>query len=465
MQRKRLEELQGLYAQAMATRNWNDVAIHSTEILLIDPTLAWLWSDRGVALQRLGHPLDAILNYDKALSLQASANAYNNKGSAYQELQKIDEALECFHKSLEINPEIAQTHMNIGHVHKWVGKNDLAIQAYRKCTELDPNYADGHLALAMLLLKTGQLEEGWKEYEWRWRTDQLPPRGLKSPQWDGKQDLTNKTILVYAEQGLGDIIQFGRYLRVLGNRHPRCKIIVEARQPVKRLLETVTEVYAVINYGEKVPLVDYVIPMMTLGALFTPHMHEIPAYECEYLLNYDDVETWGRRFAILPEGVKVGICWAGMSRMNNPVAAKIDEIRSASLDQLRSLAKVEDVMWISLQKGPPAEQIKAPIPGMKIADFTEDMYDFYETCCAIQHCDLVIAVDTAVCHAAASIGKPTWMLDRWDGCWRWFGDREDSPWYPSLRKFNQTAPFDWSGILFKMEEELVKFVAEHKNPT
>lgn len=459
MQRS-FEELKSLYAHAMSTQNWNDVAVYTTEMLILEANHAWIWNSRGVALQRMGHPLDAILNYDKSLSIENAPNPYNNKGSALQELGKLDEALECFDKSLDMDPDIAQTHMNVGHIYKWTRKNELALHSYRKCVLLDPNYADGHMALGMMLLKMGHLQEGWREFEWRWKSGQLPPRGLKQPKWKG-EDLTGKSILVYAEQGLGDIIQFGRYLGILAQRFPKCKVIAEVRQPVKRLIETIPELYAAINYGEKVPPVDYVISMMSLGALFTPSISSIPSNQ-RYFLRLTDIETWENRFSILPDDVRVGICWAGMSRIDNPVAAKIDEIRSASLEQLQKLGQVKDVMWISLQKGPPAVQIKQT--GLKIADFTEDMYDFYETCCAIENCDLVISVDTAVAHAAASIGKPTWLLSRWDGCWRWFGEREDSPWYPSMRQFVQPNPGDWGGMVDKVVEELAEFVRSKNLP-
>lgn len=455
---QRFDDLKDLFMKALTTQNWNDVVSYATDLLLIDDKLPWVWANRGVGLLRMGFCLDAILNFDRALALEENATGYNNKGAALFNLEKMKESLDCYKKAAKIE-ELPETFLNIGHLHKWNLDDAAAIAAYRKTIALSQDYADGHLALSLMLLKNGQFQEGWKEYEWRWKSDQLVPRGLKKPQWRG-EDLTDKKLLIYAEQGLGDIIQFARYARIVAQKFPRCKIIIEGKQAVKRLLETIPEVYAVINFGDKIPDVDYVIPMMSLAGLFSPSVNLIPAFEKEYLIRRTDVESWGSKMEPLfernPNALRVGICWAGMARAAHPMAMRIDSLRSTALDTFAPLAKIPNILWVSLQKGPPSSQIKTPPSGMVIGDFTEDMYDFYETCCAIANCDLVISVDTAVLHAAASIGVPTWLLSRWDGCWRWLGTREDSPWYPTLRQFTQPAPHDWKSMVNTVAMELSK---------
>ena len=467
MARKSVDELRELYVQALRVQNWNDVAIWSTELLQLDRDQPSVWGNRGIALHNLGHSLDALLNHQQALSFEETANHHCNIGACYQTLQEHDKALDHFHKALELDDSIPMIYMNIGHIHKWVKRYDKALEFYRKAVELGPDYVDGHLSLAFMLLKNGNLEEGWAEYEWRWKSDQLPPRGLKIPKWNG-ENLNEKTILVYGEQGLGDIIQFGRYARALASFYPEAKIVVEGKQQVKRLLETVPEIDKVINFGEKLPKADYSIAMMSLAGALTPTMKDIPAIEREYLLDPDDVDKWKNIFATVPfphnTKMKVGICWAGMARMNNKLALKIDEMRSLALTDFADVARIPDILWVSLQKGPPAEQIKQPPLGMTICDYTEDMYDFYETCCAIENCDLVISVDTAVAHAAASIGKPTWVLSRYDGCWRWFNDRTDSPWYPTMRVFEQSKPYDWSGVLKELASALAQYKRAKSQP-
>jgi Tetratricopeptide repeat len=463
--RKSFEECKDLFMQARQSANFNDMALWATELLQYDDQLCWVWANRGVALNKLGHPLDAILNYEKALSfdMEASERAIlcSNTGAAYWDMYQGDRAMAHLHKAIEIEP-MAQTYLTLGNIHKHQGDMQKAISAYRNSVAIDPNYGDGHLCLGMALLKVGNLKEGWAEYEWRWKTPQLPARKLKAPQWAG-EDLTGKTILVYGEQGLGDIIQFARYVRVLAQRFPTSKIIAEGRQPVKRLLETIPEAYAVTNVGDPVPVTDYAVPMLTLAGMMTPDMKSIPNSKREFFLKPQDVANWGERFKELPSGIRVGVCWAGMARATDPNAAAIDAIRSTTLDQFAKLA-IPSIVWVSLQKGPPAEQIKTPPRNMMIADYTDEMHDFYETCCAAANCDLVITVDTAVVHATASVGVPTWMLSRWDGCWRWFGDRNDSPWYPSLRQFVQPSHGDWDGMVANVASELRKFVASKNEP-
>lgn len=454
--RKTFEECKELFLQARATRNVNDMAVWATELLVFDETLPWVWANRGEALAGLGHHLDAILNYDKALSLETDttqqAILYSNKGAAYWDLWKPQEAKANLNKALDLEP-MAQTYLTLGNIAKYEGKLEEAINSYRLSVKTAPDYADGHLVLGMALLKAGRLQEGWKEYEWRWKTEQLPARLLKCPQWNG-EDLTGKTILVYGEQGLGDIIQFARYAAIIGKQFPKAKVIVEGRPALKRLLNTLPHVYAVINVGEKLPQIDYAIPMLSLAGLLTPTMASIPSNSF-MRLDINDINAWKERFEQLPQGTKrIGICWSGMARTTHPSALAVDQLRSTSFDTFAPLGDIPGITWVSLQKGPPAEQTKKPPRGFTVADFTEDMYDFYETACAAKNCDLVITVDTAVAHACGSVGVPTWVLSRWDGCWRWFGNRNDSPWYPSIRQFEQPAQNDWAGLMIRIGEEL-----------
>ncbi len=463
--RKPFEECKELFLQARMVQNFNDMAVWATELLRYDENLSWVWANRGEAYAGMGFHLDALLNYDRALALADDDNQkailYSNKGAAYWELYNAEKAVPCLEKAIQMQP-MAQTYQTLGNIYKHQGLLQRAIQCYRNAISANPDYADSHLCLAMALLKVGSLQEGWKEFEWRWKTNQLPPRGLKTPEWKG-EDLSGKTILVYGEQGLGDILQFARYAAIIAKRFPTAKVIVEGRPPVHRLLSSMRNIYAVINVGEKLPQLDYTIPMITLAGMLTPTMASIPPSDHEFTLKHHDVARWADKFKQLPEGFRVGVCWSGLSRVGNPMAAAIDSLRSVELNTMAPMAQVPGIIWVSLQKGSPAEQVKHPPSGMKIADFTEDMYDFYETACAIKNCDLVITVDTAVAHVSASIGQKTWMLSRWDGCWRWFGNREDSPWYPSLRQFVQPNPFDWAGLMDTMAHRLKQEITNRQH--
>jgi len=438
-----------------------------TKVLVANEDIPLAWNNRGVALMQLGAYFDAILNFDRAIALAPQEPSYyNNKGAALFDSEiSTEKAIEAYKKAIEIDPNLPETLMNLGRTSKWSGRLKEAIDYYRKAVEANPDYVDAHLNLSFALLMDGQLEEGWKEFEWRWKSDQLKPRGLKIPEWKG-EPLHGKTILVYAEQGFGDALQFVRYAPIL-KAHYNCYVIVEVRNPLVRLIKTVKGIDQVISFGEKIPEgVDYAVSMMSiprvLGSLTKPHDFEEPVWNGPYF-NIDDNrhDYWKAELAKLPPGFRVGICWAGMSRADNPQAQNVDRLRSTTLASFAPAASIKGVSWVSLQKGPPAEQINTPMRGMTIGDWTPDLDDFYDTATLIKELDLVITVDTAVAHLAAALGKPTWILSRWDGCWRWLKDRTDTPWYPSVRLFNQTAPNDWTPVMGQLADALHEFVEQN----
>ena len=463
MQRLSFDDCRLNFLKARQDENWGALIDWSNELIQYHDSLHYVWANRGIALAKLKQPIDAILSYDKALSCNPESFERSallvNKGAAYYDLYQFEYSQLSLEDSIKLHPH-PQAYLTLGNIYKFKGMFETAIEQYRKGMDIDSSYADIHLVLAQALLKSGQLREGWAEFEWRWRTDQLPPRNLPVPLWYG-EDLADKHILVYGEQGLGDIIQFSRYANLLKRKYPSAKITMEVRPQLKRLMETLNSSIKVINLGEKLPSdLNYGIAMVSLAGRFTPSIDQIPPASDEFKLDEADVERWKKSFddAKRP-GLRISLCWAGMARDHQPDANAIDRQRSAAFSDFSPLG-LEGIFWVSLQKGVPAEQIRKPPRGFMIGDFTEDMYDFYETCCAIKNLDLVITVDTAVVHAAASVGVPTWLLRRWDGCWRWFGDRADSPWYPTLRQFVQKRPQDWTGVMAEVKQELQKLLMD-----
>src|SRR6267142_2612792 len=340
MQRKTYEEVKELFVMAYHSQKWSEAIIWSTELLerfegalQVEDALSRICDNRGICIQQMGCNLDTIINFDKAVEFETHKNMrariYCNRGAAYYNMGNIVKAKGSLFQSIEIE-EVPQAYLTLGNAYKYEGNIEKALSYYRRGITVDPEYVDGHFVFGMALLGAGHLQEGWKEYEWRWKSTQMPPRKIKCPQWNG-EDLTSKNILVYGEQGLGDIIQFARYTSILANRYPRAKVIVEGRPTLKRLLETIPDIYAVINVGEKLPELDYVIPMVTLAGMLTSTFESIPSNDREYYLNYRDVDAWSDKFKQLPKGLKVGVCWAGLSRRSNPAAAEIDKIRSTEL--------------------------------------------------------------------------------------------------------------------------------------
>lgn len=463
-----VEELCVLGTTALQRGDSMEALQYYTEVLRLNDKMPTVWANRGIALKQLGSPLDAKLNFDRAIYYEPDIwRHYSNRGTVLFDLEQFDEAVKDYNKASKLNPKSAIPYVNKGDVYRQYRDYQMALSFYQEAVKLDPENPDMQFPLSVCELTLGDYEKGFERFEWRWKTNQLTPRGLKWPVWNG-EDLTGKMLLVYQEQGLGDGIQFARFLRVVASKYQRCKIIVECRQPIKRLLETIPDVYAVVTVGDKLPDVDYQIPMMSLPRVLKTTVKTIPSSKREFFLKRDDVDRWKNNFKDL-KGIKIGICWAGMNRVANPIAASIDRIRSTNLMTFDKLTRHAGITWISLQKGSPSEEARSTETrprNMLIADFTEDMHDFYETCCAMENCDLVISVDTAVVHAAASIGRPTWLLSRWDGCWRWLGQRKDSPWYPTLTQFVQDKPRDWGGAIQQMDVALENWLPEQiKNLT
>lgn len=432
--------------------NFGDCILAMNMALIAHPDFVDAWNKRAVALAKLGHPFDAIMNYDKAIELNPTAEFYNNRGASYFDLGEFDRAIEDYEKALSINPKIAQSWNNIGNVFMQKRETSNAITNYRKAISADPNYVDGHLGLAIALLENGEFKEGWKEFEWRWKSEQAALRGLPFPEWTGEKG--NGGLLFYGEQGHGDSLQFMRYAAQIKERWGG-KVYVEVRHPLARIAKTLKGIDGIVTLGEKLPDdIQVVFPMMSAPRLLGEFG------KINYLTaDPHRSKLWKETISKLPYGFKIGVCWSGGARPFNTVANSIDKRRSSTLDAFAPLV-IPGVSFVSLQMGPAASQVKTPPRGMNILDPSEDIHDFYDTAALMDNLDLIISVDTAVVHLAGALGKPVWLLSRHDNCWRWLKDRRDSPWYPSLTQFRQPSSGDWNGMMFEVRRELQKFLSQ-----
>jgi tetratricopeptide (TPR) repeat protein len=434
-----------------------------TEILMNDDTVSLAWNNRGLALMALGHPFDAVINIDRAIKEEPETAEYHlNRGAALYDCELIEKAITSFKRALELKPNLSVAHMNMGNALKFKGKVHDAIPYYRDAVKHDSNFVDGHLNLGFAELLAGNFKEGWEHFEWRWRSNQLVPRGLPLPDWDGSS-LKGKTLLVYGEQGMGDTLHFCRYIPMIKERFGADRVLLEVRNPLTRLMQSLPGIDEVITYGDTVPVdgIDCMVAIMSLPRLFGTTLGTIPWNGPYFKAEPYRAALWRDQLKQLPPGLLVGICWAGQSRPGRPQADQIDKKRSTTLGSFAPLAKVPGVSWVSLQKGIPRDQVEKPPAGMTIGDWTDIIDDFYDTAALIECLDLVITVDTSVVHLAAGLGKPTWMLSRWDGCWRWMGNRSDSPWYPTLTQFVQPKPWVWEPVMDTIALALRKFVKEH----
>ena len=392
---------------------------------------------------RLGQLDQAITACKQALTLKPDyPDALLSLSNALREHGDFDGAFAASLKGITLRPGDARAHNNLGNLLKDTGQIEKAREAYEYAVSLKPNYALVHLNLAHTLLQMGHLREGWAEFEWRWKVEKFARQRMSFPQpeWAG-QPLNGKTILLYSEQGHGDSLQLVRFAPILAAMG--AKVLLGVFAPLARLFASVAGVSAVMKPGEPIPPFDYHLSMMSLPHVMGITLDNIPA-DVPYL-HAEPVAAalWRDRLAALP-GLKVGLVWSGDPRPHDYEANMADRRRSLRLEQFAGLADIPGVSLVNLQMGAPAEQIKNAAGGLHLHDFMGEVQDFADTAALIANLDLVITVDTAAAHLAGAMGKPVWILSRFDGCWRWLLEREDSPWYPTARLFRQTRPGDWS---------------------
>jgi len=436
-----------LYGQG----RFKDAEENYLRALKIKSDFAEAHSNLGQTLEELGQFDEAVASYRLALEINPDLPVtQSNLGNALHTIGINDEAVECCHRALELKPDYAYAHSNLGNSLHDLGQLDDAVASYRRALEILPDYSTAHYNLGTCLLSSGMLSEGWLEFEWRWLTPQLinDRRDFVQPQWRGEK-AEGQTLLIHAEQGFGDTLQFCRYAPLAASRGLRVILIVQP--PLFRLLSQLPDIDLVIKSGDELPPFDLHCPMLSLPLAFGTTMATIPNISPYLQANKVQVEAWHTRLAALPEkGCRIGLVWAGNPRSEFPQAAATDRRRSMPLEQLTPLFELSGINIFSLQKGGTESHRNYPLN-----DFMDEMNDFADTAALIANLDLVISVDTAVAHLAAALGKPVWILNRYDSCWRWFRERQDSPWYPSVRLFRQPKPGDWQSVIEKVVEELV----------
>lgn len=405
--------------------------------LTLRPSFPEALNNLGDLLRVVGRPEDAEACCREALRLRPDyPSAHLNLGNALREAGRFEEAEACYQQALTANPDWPECHNNLGSLLCDLGQPQRAITHFHHALATRPDYTDAHANLALALLLSGQFEEGWREYEWRWRQGKNRPflRDFPQPRWDG-QETGDKVLLLYAEEGYGDSLQFCRFIPTIAARH---RVVLEVQPALLPLLNGLSGVERVIGRGDDLPDFDLHCPLLSLPRLLGTTLETIPAQVPYLTADPGRSLIWHDRLQAL-DGLRVGLVWAG-----NPDMAA-DRRRSMSLDQLAPLASLEGVHFISLQKGPPSRQ--SPPRGLRLHDWTDDLKDFADTAALVDGLDLVISVDTAVVHLAGALGRPVWLMNRFDRCWRWLLNRDDSPWYPNLRQFRQPRSGDWDAVL------------------
>jgi tetratricopeptide (TPR) repeat protein len=415
--------------------------------LKLRPEFALTWSNRACVLRDLGRPGDALASCDQAIALQPDyADAWSNRANALSDLNRPQDAQQSYQRALEFAPAFADAWNNLGLTLVDLNQHEQALQSYEHALTLSPEFAEAHWNESLCLLQLGRLEEGWQKYEWRWKRNRIKAsqRVFEQPLWLGDFSIAGKTILLHAEQGLGDTLQFCRYAALVTGLG--AKVVLEAPSELIRLLTNLDGVTQLIEQGQPLPPFDCHCPLLSLPLAFKTELASIPGTTPYLFADQQASQRWAERIAHDAEGdgLKVGLVWAGGSRPHVAELRKNDARRSITLDALRPILEVPHVRFYSLQKGPAAQQLaQTPELGQQMVDYSAELADFADTAALVANFDLVISVDTAVAHLAGALGKPVWILNRFDTCWRWMLERQDSPWYPSAQLFRQPVLGDW----------------------
>ena len=399
----------------------------------------------GNLLREQGHPGEAIASLRRTLELNPNfAEAHGNLGIAFKDLGKLDEAVACCRRALELKPDYAEAHYNLGVAFNDQGKLDEAVASYRRAVEVKPDYADAHLNLGLALLLAGDWQRGWPEYQWRWQTKNLAPRGFAQPLWNG-ESLAGKTILLHAEQGLGDTIQFVRFAPIV--KQHGGTVILECQQPLVRLLEGCAGVDQLVGQGDAIPTFDVHAPLMSVPGVLRTSLESIPA-KIPYLHPAPALLEQWRETLTGVGGFKIGIAWQG-----NP-ALRGDSFRSIPLGCFAPLTRIPGVRLISLQKGAGSEQLAQVRDLFAVMELGSRLHDFVDTAAVMKNLDLVITADMGPAHLAGALGVPVWVALRSVPDWRWLLDRADSPWYPTMRLFRQKEQGNWEAVFQEIASAL-----------
>ncbi len=428
----RFEEARACYEQARA----------------LQPELPEIHHNLGNVLREQGQIEEAMACYEEALRLRPDyAKAHINKGVALVGRGDVAEGAACLRRGVELQPDFAEAHNSLGTALSAQGDLTDAIAQYEHAIRLKPDFPEAYWNRSLVRLLQGDYERGWRDYEWRWRCRRaFPLPNLSQPRWDGSP-LEGRTILLYAEQGLGDTLHFVRYAALLKAQGAR--VVLQCQAPLIPLLSRCAGIDEIIPWGARPPAFDIWTPMLSLPHLLQTRLESIPA-DIPYLFADPAlVEHWRRQFASVP-GFKVGIAWQGSPR--HPW----DRHRSVRLSCFEPLARVRGVQLISLQQGPGTEQLQGC--SFAVANLG-DLIDrtsgaFMDTAAILRNLDLVITVDTALAHLAGGLGVQAWLALHYTPDWRWLLGRDRSPWYPTIRLFRQPAIGDWTSVFARMAEEL-----------
>jgi hypothetical protein len=382
------------------------------------------------------------------------AEYYSNRGLVLKSVGKINEAINDFQLAVKINTSYSIAYANLGLMYEIINNPNEALKYYDFAINIEPDYSIVYWNKAITLLRMGNFLEGWELYEKRWAHEEflINKRSFDQPLWLGQESLEGKTILLYSEQGLGDTLQFSRYVELVSERG--AKVILEVPKSMMLILDGLKGVDSFVAKGDELPDFDFQCPLMSLPLAFKTNLETIPAQVPYLFARQDRVQRWAKHIG--SEGFKIGIGWQGSTQ------GRVDAGRSFPVSLFEQIAKNEGVRLISLQKNTGVEQLQSLPLGMHIETLPQDFDSgegaFLDSAAVMKCMDLVISSDTALTHLAGALGVKTWLPLKYVPDWRWMMERQDSPWYPGHRLFRQKSLGDWQGVFQEMESELRKLM-------
>jgi hypothetical protein len=421
-----------------------EALVNLDRVIALRPDVAEVHNNRGIVLRELGRLEEALASYDRAVALRPDyAAVYHNRGIVLQDLGRLEDALASYDRMIALRPDFPASHFNRGNVLKDLLRPEDAIQSYNRVIELVPEHAMSHKNKSLLQLLLGNYREGWPLYEWRWKNElQDQARNFTQPLWLGDVPLAGRTLLIHAEQGLGDVLQFCRYIALAEAQG--AKVILEAPSSLMPILATLHGNCTFVEKGNALPDFDLQCPVMSLPLAFKTTLETIPA-EIPYLFA-DPIKryAWRKKLGDVPRP-KIGLVWSGGGEHSN------DHRRSVALENLNPLLNLPfefHSLQTEYRRGENAWLGSLP----RLRDHQNELKDFSDTAALVAEMDLVLSVDTSVAHLAGAMGKPVWILLPHLPDFRWLLDRVDSPWYPTARLFRQPAIDDWGSVFAKVTE-------------
>ncbi len=414
---------------------WDQAIDAARQAISLNPDLPEAHNNLAGILRKKGLLAESIESARKAIALRPDfGDAHQILGDILLAGGQWEESIASFARAIELNPVIAESHVGLGLALFKQRRVDEAINAYRAALKLRPDFTLAHVNLGIALMLKGDLNQGMAEYDWRWKLPEFSAvaRRFSQPRWGGA-DLRGRRILLFAEQGIGDTLQFVRYVPLVAARGGR--ILLQCQPPLKNLLKNLRGVEQWIDEGP-LPSFDVQCSLVTLPLIFGTTLQTIPAPVPYLTADEGLAQRWKQRIGG-GRGRKIGLVWAG-----RPQYAE-DRWRSIPLETLRPLWAAKNVSFFSLQKGPAADQIAKVSSEMNLTDLGNELHDFADTAAAMSAMDLIITVDTSPAHLAGALGRAVWVLLPYAADWRYFLDRSDSPWYPTMRLFRQMKPGDW----------------------